>query len=155
DLNGNLDDQVGVLAIAPAGTHRGALVLSFAGLLGYLGLNSDGLAIGINLVLGGQWRTGLPPYLAIRQLLDTAGSVAEADAVLLGLRLASARSISLCDPVMAAYVEVLDDEMRAVEALETVHTNHFLHPDLAPADELNVFARNSSLRRLDACLAGL
>ncbi|HET8680770.1 MAG TPA: C45 family peptidase [Micromonosporaceae bacterium] len=155
DLNGDLDDQISVLEIARAGSRRRALVLSFAGLLGYLGLNSDGLAVGLNLVLGGRWRPGLPPYLAIRHLLDTAGSVDEAVAALRGMRLASSRSITLCDPTKAAYVEVVEDDLRVVEAPRTAHTNHLLHDDLAPRDELNVFARNSSLRRLDACRAGI
>jgi len=155
DLNGNLDDQIAVLEIAPARSRRRTLVLSFAGLLGYLGLNSDGLAVGLNLVFGGEWRPGLPPYLAIRHLLDTAASVDQAVSILGSLRLASSRSVTLCDRRKSAYVELLDDEMRVVEASETAHTNHFLHPDFAPNDELNVFARNSSLRRLSACMTAL
>lgn len=155
DLNGNLDDQLAVLDVAPAGSPRRALVLSFAGLLGYLGVNSDGLAVGLNLVLGGRWRPGLPPYLAIRHLLDNAGGVDEAVDILSGLTLASSRSIMLCDPGKVACVEVLGDELRVVFSRESVHTNHFLHPDFVPHDELNVFARNSSTRRLDACRARL
>jgi len=146
DLNGDLDDQIAVLDL-----HGRALILSFAGLLGYLGVNSHGLAIGLNLVLGGRWRPGLPPYLAIRHLLDTARDVAEAVELLRTLPLSSSRSIMLCDPEHAAYVEILDDEQRVVTGRELTHTNHYLHPDLAPHDELNVFARNSSTRRLDAC----
>ncbi|GAA3808415.1 hypothetical protein GCM10022226_30690 [Sphaerisporangium flaviroseum] len=155
DLNGDLDDQIAVLRVAPAGSSRRALVLSFGGLLGYLGVNSDGLAVGLNLVLGGDWRPGLPPYLAIRHLLDSAGNVEDAVKILRGLRLASSRVIVLCDPTRAAFVEILGDELRVVEAPEVAHTNHFLHPDFAPRDELNVFARNSSLRRLDACVSRL
>lgn len=150
DLNGDLDDQIAVLDVG-----RRALILSFAGLLGYLGVNSDGLAVGLNLVLGGRWRPGLPPYLAIRHLLDTASDVDEAIEILRGLPLASSRSIMLCDPNQAAYVEILEDEQRVVRGRELVHTNHYLHPDFVPHDELNVFARNSSTRRLDACQARL
>jgi len=151
DLNGDLDDHISVLEVARAGSGRRSLVLSFGGLLGYLGVNSDGLAVGLNLVLGGDWRPGLPPYLAIRHLLDTAASVDEAVAILRGLRLASSRSLMLCDTSKAAYAEVLGDEVRVVGGEQLVHTNHFLHPDLAASDELNVFARNSSLRRLAVC----
>jgi isopenicillin-N N-acyltransferase-like protein len=153
DLNGDLDDHIAVLDVTRPS--RRALILSFAGLLGYLGVNSDGLAVGLNLVLGGRWRPGLPPYLAIRHLLDTAADVDEAIEILRGLPLASSRSIMLCDPNQAAYVEILDDDQRVVRGTELVHTNHYLHPDLAPHDELNVFARNSSTRRLAACHAGL
>jgi isopenicillin-N N-acyltransferase like protein len=145
DLNGALDDQICVLDVGHA------LVLSFGGLLGYLGVNRDGLAIGLNLVLGGEWRPGLPPYLAIRHLLDTATGVDHALEILHGLRLASSRSLTLCDTATTVVVELLGDELRVVDPPEHVHTNHFLHPDLAPRDELNVFARNSSVLRLETC----
>jgi isopenicillin-N N-acyltransferase like protein len=155
DLNGNLDDQITVLEVERSGSARRTLVLSFGGLLGYLGVNSDGLAIGLNLVLGGQWRPGLPPYLAIRHLLDHAGSVADALALLRDLPLASSRSLTLCDGASVACVEILDNEVRLVGTEQPAHTNHFLDPDFAAADALNVFARNSSLLRLTACEAGL
>jgi hypothetical protein len=160
DLNGDLDDQLAVLDITlcqQAGDGRGrqALVLSFGGLLGYLGLNSDGLAIGLNLVLGGQWRPGLPPYLAIRHLLDHAGSVDEALHVLAGLPLASSRSLTLCDPGVVACVEILGDELAITRSDRSAHTNHYLDAGFAARDELNVFARNSSVQRLRAAQAAL
>ena len=155
DLNGDLDDQISVLDVARPGSGRRSLVLSFGGLLGYLGVNSDGLAVGLNLVLGGEWRPGLPPYLAIRHLLDSAGGVDDAVAILRGLRLASSRSLTLCDASKAVCVEILGDEIRVAEEREPVHTNHFLHADFLAHDELNVFARNSSLLRLKACRSAL
>ncbi|HET9895830.1 MAG TPA: C45 family peptidase [Streptosporangiaceae bacterium] len=156
DLNGNLDDQLAVLDLKLSGSRRRALVLSFGGQLGYLGINSDGLAIGLNLVLGGTWHPGLPPYLAIRHLLDTASSVAEALDVLATLPLASSRSLTFCDPGSLACVEILGDQLRVTAfAGQSAHTNHYLHPDFAAADELNVFARNFSEQRLRACEAGL
>jgi predicted choloylglycine hydrolase len=155
DLNGDLDDQIAVLDMGLSGSGRRALLLSFGGLLGYLGVNSDGLAIGLNLVLGGEWGPGLPPYLAIRYLLDNAGCVADALEILAGLPLASSRSLTLCDSMSAVCVELLDAEVRFVETAELVHTNHFLHPDFTSRDQLNVFARNSSLLRLKAAAAGL
>lgn len=155
DLNGNLDDQIAVLDVSLFASTRRALVLSFGGLLGYLGINSDGLAIGLNLVLGGTWHPGLPPYLAIRHLLDNAGSVAEALDILSDLPLASSRSLTLCDPTSLTCVEILGDKLRVVATEQSAHTNHYLHPDFSAADELNVFARNSSLHRLKACEAAL
>ena len=155
DLNGGLDDQIAVLEVARAGSSRRSLVLSFAGLLGYLGVNSEGLAVGLNLVLGGEWRPGLPPYLAIRHLLDTASGVEEAVDILSSLRLASSRSFTLCDAGGSCWVEVLGDEVRTLAAPVTTHTNHFLHPDLAVHDELNVFAANFSRLRLERCRTAL
>jgi isopenicillin-N N-acyltransferase like protein len=155
DLNGDLDDQITVLDVGLSGSGRRALLLSFGGLLGYLGVNSDGLAIGLNLVLGGEWGPGLPPYLAIRYLLDNAGCVADAIEVLADLPLASSRSLTLCDPASAVCVELLDNAVRIVGTSELAHTNHFLHPDFTSRDQLNVFARNSSTLRLKAAVAGL
>ncbi|MFK0289896.1 C45 family autoproteolytic acyltransferase/hydrolase [Streptomyces sp. NPDC090442] len=153
DLNGNLDDQIAVLDVGRG--DRRALVLSFAGLLGYLGVNSHGLAVGLNLVLGGVWGPGIPPYLAIRHLLDTATSVESALATLRTLPLASSRTLVLADPTTTAWVEFIGDEHRVTTGPAAVHTNHFLAPDFVPRDELNVFARNSSLRRLEAAESGL
>jgi isopenicillin-N N-acyltransferase-like protein len=153
DLNGDLDDQIAVLEVVRS--PRRSLVLSFGGLLGYLGVNSDGLAVGLNLVLGGDWRPGLPPYLAIRHLLDTAADVGGAIEILRGLRMASSRSLTLCDTDRTACVEFVGDDLRVLDMAEPAHTNHFLHPDFIARDELNVFARNSSLLRLKACTGGL
>ncbi|WP_228979327.1 C45 family peptidase [Streptomyces sp. DH12] len=155
DLNGDLDDVLSVLEVSRAGSSRRSLLLSFHGLLGYLGVNSDGLAVGLNLVLGGEWKPGVPPYLAIRHILDEAGSVTQALELLARLPLASSRSLTLCDRERAVWVEFLDKDLRVHEGERTVHTNHFLHPDFATADEINVFARNSSVRRLRAATDGL
>jgi isopenicillin-N N-acyltransferase-like protein len=155
DLTGDLDDVLGVLRVAAFPAGPATLVLSFGGLLGYLGLNSRGLAVGLNLVLGGPWAPGLPPYLAIRHVLDTAGDVDEAIEVLSGLPLASSRAFTLCDAARAATVEVLANEHRVRRGPTLTHTNHFLDPGFVDSDELNVFARNSSLQRLQAVRAGV
>lgn len=152
DLNGDLDDQICVLHL---GGPRSVLALSFGGLLGYLGLNSSGLAVGLNLVLGGDWRPGVPPYLAIRHVLDTADGVDEAVKILSELPLASSRSFLLCDRDQAGYLEAVGGQVRFVASPQPVHTNHILHADLVAQDEINVFAANSSRRRLDACRAAL
>ncbi|CAL9638451.1 C45 family autoproteolytic acyltransferase/hydolase [Streptomyces sp. enrichment culture] len=155
DLNGDLDDQITVLDVTPAGSRRRSLLLGFGGLLGYLGLNSSGLAVGINLVLGGTWQPGVPPYLAVRHLLDRADTVDEALALLRTLPLASSRCLTLCDSERAVWAEHLEGRWRLSDGPQTTHTNHFLHPDLAPGDEINVFARRSSVKRLQACRTGL
>ena len=103
------------------------------------------------LELPGDWRPGLPPYLAVRHVLNNASDVDSAIGILEKLPLASSRSIMLCDARQAAYVELVGADVRVGYAPETVHTNHFLHPDLEPRDEVNVFARNSSVRRLEVC----
>lgn len=147
DLNGNLDDQIAVLALD--GPRHRSLVLSFAGLLGYLGINDAGVAVGLNLVLGGEWEPGVPPYLAIRHVLDTADNVDQAIEMLCELPLASSRSFMICGADRVVCVEALGSERRVCEGAELMHTNHFLDPDFAEHDEINVFAKNSSKRRLE------
>ncbi|WP_067822682.1 C45 family autoproteolytic acyltransferase/hydolase [Nocardia inohanensis] len=153
DLNGNLDDQLAVLRIAHRDSGRRVLVLSFAGLLGYLGVNSDGLAIGLNLVLGGDWSPGIPPYLAIRHLLDTCADTGQALERLEALPLTGSRSLTLTDGRNTRCIEFLDNDIREID--RSVHANHFLHPQFSAHDELNVFARNSSRLRLDAATTAL
>lgn len=155
DLNGDLDDVLSVLHVGDSEQGRQSLVLSLGGLLGYLGINSDGLAIGINLVLGGRWSPGIPPYLVVRHLLDTTGSVEEALAVLPTLNISSSRTLTLLDRRGVACVEILDNELRVAHGRSSVHTNHFLQPEFAPRDDLNPFALNSSRQRLDRATVGL
>jgi isopenicillin-N N-acyltransferase like protein len=155
DLAGDMDEQLTLLRVRDRFTGHRALVLSFTGLLGYLGVNDRGLAVGINLVLGGDWKPGLPPYLAIRHLLDTCASVEGALDRLGELDLASSRCFMLCDGSSAAYAELLDGRLSVRRGSVLSHTNHFLDPDFAALDDMNVFARNGSRKRLDACSAWL
>lgn len=151
DLSGDLDEHVCVLRCRGGSEGRRILVLTFSGLLGYLGMNSDGLAIGLNLVVGGAWKPGLPPYLAIRYLLERAGSIEECRELLAHIRLASSRSLTLCDRTGVANVELLEGACKWTFAEEMVHTNHFLAEEFGPRDEINPFAKNSSVRRLTTC----
>lgn len=155
DLAGDVEDQLCVLRISDPRTGRRSLILSFTGLAGYLGLNDRGLAIGLNLVLGGAWGPGIPPYLAIRHLLDTSDSVDDALSRLERLDLASSRSFTFCDCRTAAFVEALNGQIDVRRAPVLAHTNHFLSPAFVAQDEINVFAKNASRRRLEACEAWL
>lgn len=155
DLNGHMTRELTVLRIRHARRDHRTLLLSFTGLLGYLGMNSHGLAVGLNLVLAGEWRPGIPGYMAIRHLLDRATSVDQALQLLDMLPLASSRALMLCDARRLVVVELMTDDKRIIEGPELAHTNHFLHPDFIPHDEINPFAHASSLRRLEACRAGL
>jgi len=157
DLNADIDSHIAVLSLARAGGPRRVTVLSFAGLLGYLGMNSDGLAIGLNLVTDGLWRPGVTPYLTIRHLLDRAGSVDEALEILAGLTLSSSRNLVLCDRRRAVYAEVCGTGLRVTEPVsrEAVHTNHYLHEDFTPFDRQSAPDRVNSDDRLEAVTKGL
>lgn len=134
------------------GRGRGApdiLMFTFKGLLGYLGMNSAGLCIGINMVLSGEWGFGIPAYLAVRLMLECR-SVEQCIALLSSLPLASSRSFTLLDAKRLAMVEIVPGRVLVVPQDRPVaaHTNHFLDPQLARKDEINILGRNSSLKRL-------
>ncbi|VGO10453.1 Acyl-coenzyme A:6-aminopenicillanic-acid-acyltransferase 40 kDa form (Isopenicillin-N N-acyltransferase) [Contains: Acyl-coenzyme A:6-aminopenicillanic-acid-acyltransferase 11 kDa subunit; Acyl-coenzyme A:6-aminopenicillanic-acid-acyltransferase 29 kDa subunit] [plant metagenome] len=151
DLNGGMAPELSVLEITHGATGRRLAMASFTGLLGYLGLNDRGLAVGLNLVLAGTWRPGIPAYMLIRHLLDEADSVDDCLAVLRAVPLASSRALMLTDGRRLVTVEYVLDDIRITEADASCHANHFLHPDFVPRDALNPFARTSSLRRQQAC----
>lgn len=156
DLNGDLEREGYVLRVVDTGTDgRQLVMLNFTGLSGYLGMNSHGLAIGINLVLAGSWRPGVPAYMALRYLLEHATCVRECVALLEKLPLASSRSFMLCDRESAAYVEMANGEFAWKWGERLAHTNHFLEKRFLRHDQLNLFARNGSARRLVACKSAL
>ncbi|MEU6407014.1 C45 family peptidase [Streptomyces sp. NPDC046985] len=157
DQNADLDRNVAVVHVDRAGSPRRVLALSFAGLLCFMGLNSDGLAIGLNLVTDGEWRPGVPPYLAVRHLLDSAGSVDEALEVLAGLELSSSRAMMLCDREKVVFAELQRGRLRATEPARrwAVHANHYLHPDFTARDRQSASDRISSDARAAAAAAGL
>lgn len=154
DLNGDMSRELCVLRIRHPGGNE-VLLVSFTGLLGYLGMNDRGVAIGLNLVLGGEWGPGVPAYMAIRHLLDCAASVADCLALLRELPLASSRALTICDRARSVGVEFIRDEIRVREGDDIAHANHFLDDAFRPRDALNPFARNSSLARMAACQAAV
>ena len=156
DLAGGLESEAYVIRIENAGRDQRTLILlTFTGLLGYLGINSHGLAIGLNLVMGGRWRPGVPGYLAIRHLLETATCVDQCIDELTKLDLASSRSLMLCDTRKSMNVELLENELRSESGRQLVHANHFHAPTFRERDQINVFARNGSRARSSACVKAL
>jgi isopenicillin-N N-acyltransferase-like protein len=148
DVNSNLADYLVLLRVLPDG--RGepeTLLVTFAGLLGYLGVNSHGLGVGINLVISPVWGAGVPPYLLVRHLLqqDTVGRcVSEIGRI----RRGSSRSLTIADRRNVVTLEMTKEEQRVSVSDFLCHTNHYLHPELLAADRMNVLSRNNSRRRL-------
>ncbi|HEY0020865.1 MAG TPA: C45 family peptidase [Longimicrobium sp.] len=149
DLNGGVS-SLGALLRVEQRTARGApdyVMYTLSGLLGFAGMNDAGVAVGINLVLAGRWRPGIPPYLLVRHLLNQTSVEACIDE-LARLPRSSSRALTLCDAHRVVTVEMTVDQHRVLEGGPMLHTNHFLHPDLVPADRMNPFSRRSSRDRL-------
>ena len=155
DLNGGMRSELAVLDLTLPEDGRQVLMASFTGLLGYLGMNSRGLGICLNLVLAGDWRPGIPGYMLIRHLLDTADTVDDCIRIIGALPRASSRALTISDGIRLACVEYTPTEVTVKWADRMAHANHFLDARLATLDELNPFARNASLARQESCAASL
>ncbi|MGE5386305.1 MAG: C45 family autoproteolytic acyltransferase/hydrolase [Betaproteobacteria bacterium] len=119
---------------------------SFAGLLGYAGLNTSGLCVGINMLDGGRWDGGLSPYLLVRLLLQQQG-LSECLSHLQRTRRSSSRCITLLAGESAISVEMLPDSHGELHGLPLVHTNHFEHPSNLAQERSNLLARANSRQR--------
>ncbi|RKH07380.1 peptidase C45 [Corallococcus carmarthensis] len=155
DQDGLIADLGIVLRILPE--HDGApevLMFTFAGLLGYLGLNSFGLGVSINLLTSDMEGPGVPPYLLVREALTRPDAASAVDR-LGALRRASARALTLFDAQGVTCCEFTPSRLRVWQAHSFLRTNHFLHEELVPHDRLNIFSRNGSRKRLELLKAGL
>jgi predicted choloylglycine hydrolase len=123
------------------------MMYSFAGLLGYMGMNSFGLAICINLVVSEGWRIGVPPYLLARAFLNCKDIESCIDLVR-NMPIASSRSFILSDNERQVVLELNTTGYRIVEGDFLTHANHYIHGDLKEGDRLNVFSKNSSAKRM-------
>jgi isopenicillin-N N-acyltransferase-like protein len=128
------------------------LMCTFAGLVGYLGINSAGLAVMQNSVSTPTWRPeGMPHYFMKRVLLEQT-SLNGCLEVLRGAQVCSSGNYVLAD---ASAGQVTDGELTPeglaiVESPDSdavVHTNHFLHPDLVPREALLPNLPDSTDRR--------
>jgi len=147
DLNSSFAEFGTVFQIEPWRGTPEILMFSFVGLLGYLGMNSSGLAVAINMVSSGDWRPGVPPYLLVRHLLEL-HTIEQCLQAIDSIRRSSSRSLTICDPKRSVTVEMTTTSFVVLEEERLFHTNHYLSPSLIPKDTINFLARHSSVQRL-------
>ncbi|MDF5731652.1 MAG: C45 family autoproteolytic acyltransferase/hydrolase [Rhizonema sp. PD38] len=136
DLSGHLAEHVGAVCYRHATRDGGDLLTwNYSGLLGYLGINAHGLAIGINMVLAANWQIGIPPYLLVRHLL-TLSTLDECLQEIARLPRASSRSLVLAQGEQLINLEMTVDQHRYLHGSMLVHSNHYLHTDFQPLDLL-------------------
>ena len=172
DLQPEYSDVAILLHVKPSDGRPRALMLTFAGQLGYMGMNQFGLCLFANALYDARWQWGLPKYPMKRVLLEQS-SVPSAIDLLARHRLCSANNLMLAD----GQGQLADVEQRpegvAVFADDhphaRLHTNHYLSaeftrfetnslPDSCPRlDRLRALVRESwgaiTLDRLRAILA--
>jgi len=135
------------------------LMCSFAGLVGYPGINSQGVSFFQNALSTPLWRgDGMPHYLLKRVLLERrdvlscVASAGQARVCSSANYVLTDRSGQLCDVELTPHRMALLDPERGI----IVHTNHFRSPDLAPEEALLSKIPDSVRRqpRMEALLSG-
>ena len=148
DLPGNMTELGCIFRIIPENeTDPEILIYGFAGLLGYMGMNSHGLSININMVVSDDWQPGISPYLLVRHLL-TLPTIDECIEELNKIKRSSSRSFLITKYNRMVNVELTANEIRILEDKMLMHTNHYLDNDLAARDKIHFLFKNSSVKRL-------
>lgn len=148
DLPGNMRELGCIFRIIPENENEPQILMyGFAGLLGYMGMNSNGLSININMVVSDDWQPGISPYLIVRHLLNFS-TIDECMIELNKITRSSSRSFIICDNTTISNVEFTANELQVMEGNLLFHTNHFLHPNLVELDTIHFLFKNSSVKRL-------
>lgn len=134
DLEPEYADIAILLRVKPVDGRPGALMFTFAGQLGYAGMNQYGVAHFANALYDFRWRLGLPHYPLKRLMLEqrTVGACLD---LLLRHRPCSAANVVLCD----GQGRIADIEVRPEGIVPfqddhpdgLVHTNHYITPQFA------------------------
>lgn len=135
DLPPEFSDLGIVLHIKPADQRPRAITFTFAGQLGYMGMNARGIAHFANGLGDYTWQLGLPHYPLKRTLLEK-NDIGECLAILQEHRTCSAANMVLCDGGgQIADIEIRPEGM-ALYADEhsdcRLHTNHYISAEFAP-----------------------
>ena len=149
DLPPEYSDVAMLLHVKPTDGRPRALIFTFAGQLGYAGMNQHGVALFANALYDYRWQLGLPKYPMQRVLLEQS-TVEAGIAVLNQHPLCSANNFVLAD----GHGHIVDVEVRpeGIALFEDahpdrrLHTNHHLTPQFS-ALETNSLA--DSCPRLD------
>ena len=129
DLEPEYADVAMLLRVRPTDGRPRALMFTFAGQIGYSGMNEHGLAHFANALYGFEWRLGLPHYPMKRVMLEQR-RVTECVDLLKRHRTCSAHNVVMCD----GEGNVADVEIRPEGVAEfeddgpdwRVHTNHYV-----------------------------
>lgn len=145
-----------VLKVMPNDGRPKAVMFTYAGLLGYHGMNEHGVSNFTNSVQDFEWQPGIPHYPLKRMMLEQQ-STAECVELLRSNRVCGAANIVLCDGQGDfASVEVRPDRVVLFNddhPDRMVHTNHYLHEEFRPYEseddiQINSYNRLGRMREL-------
>jgi len=130
DMHDDATDHVLLLRIHPD-NGPSALVFTTTGCVGQIGMNSEGVCVGINNLVGIDGTLGVNWTSVVRGMLMTS-TAQEARDVLLGADLAGAHNFLIFDKHGDGFnVEAMPSArpLEELDAYPIVHTNHTLYPE--------------------------
>jgi len=132
DLETEYADVAILLRVKPNDGRPSALMFTFAGQLGYAGINEHGVAHFANALYDCPWRPGLPHYPLKRGMLEQR-SIDEVITLLRALRTCSAANVVAVDGKgRIGDIEIRPEGISVYEDVHPdirLHTNHYLTPD--------------------------
>ncbi|MEM4312236.1 MAG: C45 family peptidase [Nitrososphaerales archaeon] len=130
-----LNELIDVIQLEPDGLPK-ILMFGFVGVIGYIGLNSEGLAHFTNQLLCENWRIALPHYFLKRMLFEKK-NIKECVKLVSKTEISSSANYVLAD----RYGKILDIEIipggyKSIEPTKgfIAHTNHFLAREFKPLE---------------------
>jgi len=132
----SLESLVCVVRRIPTDGPR-SLMVSYAGLIAYIGINSEGLGMTINQLVSPGHRIGVPILFLMRRFFEC-GSIAEWLAVLERTEIASSLNYIVADRDAIADVETttLSHAVLRGDGGFLIHSNHYLHPEFLSEERL-------------------
>lgn len=114
-----------------------SLMVSFAGFIAYVGINSEGLGMTINQLLSPGFRIGVPVFFLMRKFFEGT-SVADWLQLLDRTTIASSLNYIVADREGIADVETTVQSYAVLSEDRgfLVHTNHYLHPEFLSEERL-------------------
>jgi len=155
DQNALMRELTVILRVEPDRGPR-MLMATFGGLIGYGGINANGVGLMQNALANSVWRPGLPHYPLKRAFLEqesVAGCLAQVDRAPLG----SCGNYVICDRQRVVDVETTPDGYAVLPGPDgwVAHANNFRDPVLAADEKLLAALPDSAPRcsRMDALMA--
>lgn len=124
------------------------LMVCEAGLIGGKGLNSEGLAVGLNATSVGKGQIGMPLHLMMRQILNSSLPT-EAIKSVSSVRRAGSGTFNVVtrnNNVMMIEFSPMKFDVIMSRGEPLVHTNHYLSPLIAPDDTVKNFIPSTFTR---------
>jgi isopenicillin-N N-acyltransferase-like protein len=152
DLEPAFEDLGILLRVKPNDGRPQALMFTYAGQLGYAGMNEHGLSLFNNVLFDYEWRLALPRQPLKRVLLEQR-TVADCVALLARWRVCSAANAVLCDCESIADVEMRPEGIGVHHGEHPdarLHTNHYLTSEFAAYESHTVADSRTRLERMAA-----